>query len=425
MLIEFSVKNFRSFKELQTLSMTKAKGSEHELSNSFQADVLQNLALLNSSVIYGANSAGKSNLLKAIMAMKSTVLHSASSYQEGDNIPITSFLFDETTVDEPSEFEAIFISDGTKYQYGFSATKDKVMAEWLFAHPKGRPQRWFSRVWDSNNSAYDYKFSEHFLGQKSTWQNSTRENALFLSTATQLNSTQLKPVFKWFKDTLRLSHVGGWGSAFTTSLCENAETKNEILSFMKAADINIHDINLTKEKFNLNLLPNDIPKEMKDSIEKELRGKDILDIKMVHKTVKGNLVELKLDDESDGTQRLFSFAGPWIDALKNGYVLVIDELHEHLHPKMVKFLIGMFHRAESNPHNAQIIFTTHDTSVLNQDIFRRDQVWFCEKNNEQATSLYPLTEFSPRKDRENIEAGYLSGKYGAVPFISDFSLDME
>ena len=132
---------------------------------------------------------------------------------------------------------------------------------------------------------------------------------------------------------------------------------------------------------------------------------------------------MDFDDESDGTQKFFSFAGPWLDTLKKGYVLVIDELHDSLHPNMVKYLVDLFHNKETNPNNAQLIFTTHETSILNQDVFRRDQIWFCEKDDEQATSLYPLTDFSPRKDRENIELGYLSGRYGALPFIRNFDLE--
>ena len=123
------------------------------------------------------------------------------------------------------------------------------------------------------------------------------------------------------------------------------------------------------------------------------------------------------EDEPDGTQKLFAFAGPWLDALKNGYVLVIDELHDNLHPKMVRFLVDLFHSAEMNPKNAQLVFTTHETSILNQKVFRRDQIWFCEKDAKQATNLYPLTDFSPKKGRENLEANYLAGRYGALPYL--------
>lgn len=153
-----------------------------------------------------------------------------------------------------------------------------------------------------------------------------------------------------------------------------------------------------------------------------MKNKEMIDIKTIHQTDSGSLVPLDFNEESDGTQKFFSFAGPWIDTLENGYILVIDELHDSLHPRMVRYLVDLFHNNKTNPNNAQLIFTTHETSILSQDVFRRDQIWFCEKSNVQATSLYPLTDFSPRKDRENIELAYLAGRYGALPFVRDFEL---
>ncbi|PKI16291.1 AAA family ATPase [Colwellia sp. 12G3] len=422
MFIEFTVKNYRSIKEEQVLSMVKAKGNELEKSNSFLPDVSSSVSLLRSSVIYGPNAAGKSNVIRALMEMEYIVRHSASKNQEGDLISVTPFLFDETTSKEPTEFEMVFISEGIRYQYGFSATKTRVIEEWLIAYPKGRPQRWFSRAFNNETAAYEYKFSDYLLGQKSVWQNSTRSNALLLSTAVQLNSDQLKPVFNWFKEQLRPTNIDGWGPSFTASMCEESSTKKEILKFLKAADFDIHDIKIETEKFDPNSLPDEFPDDVKEKIIKEMKGKELIDIKTLHKTATGNLVPLDFEDESDGTKKFFSFAGPWIDILKNGYVLIVDELHDSLHPKMVKYLVELFHNEKTNPKNAQLIFTTHETSILNQEVFRRDQVWFCEKDSSQATTLYPLSDFSPRKDKENIELGYLSGRYGALPFIRPFNI---
>ncbi len=418
MLIEFTVKNYRSIKEEQVFSMVKAKGNELENENSFlPADT--SAPLLRSAVIYGANAAGKSNLIRALMDMEFIVRNSSSNIQEGDSLPITPYLFDEDTINEPSEFEVVFISEGIKFQYGFSTTQHKILEEWLIAYPKGRPQRWFSRAFDSKNNQYDYKFSDHLLGNKSIWLNSTRSNALFLSTAVQLNSGQLKPIFNWFKETLRPTNVSGWGPHYTASLCEDDEKKEQVLHFLQSADFNIHDIEVETEKFETNSLPNELPSVVKKQISREMKGKDLIDIRTVHKTKSGKIVSLDFSEESDGTQKFFSFAGPWIDILKNGYVLIVDELHDNLHPKMVRYLVSLFHSTKTNPKNAQLIFTTHETSILNQEVFRRDQIWFCEKNKHQETSVYPLTDFSPRKERENIEASYLSGRYGALPFINN------
>jgi len=423
MLVEFTVKNYRSVKEEQVFSMVKAKGDELESTNSFQPSAPASVPLLKSAAIYGANAAGKSNIIRAMMEMELIVRSSASSSQEGDEIPVTPFLFDESSPSEPTEFEMIFISEGVRYQFGFCATKTHIVEEWLIAYPKGRAQRWYSRGFNKDKNTSEYKFSDFLLGQKSVWQNATRSNALFLSTAVQLNSDQLKPVFNWFKETLRPVNVDGWGPGFTASLCEEGKTKAKILEFLKAADFDIHDIRIDKEKFDPESLSDDFPDFVREKIIKEMKDKDLVEIKTIHKTGAGNLIPLDFEEESDGTKRFFSFAGPWIDTLKEGYVLVIDELHDNLHPKMVKYLVSLFHSDKTNPNNAQLIFTTHETSILSQDNFRRDQIWFCEKDKSQATSLYPLTDFSPRKGRENIELGYLSGRYGALPFIRPFELE--
>ncbi|WP_435235907.1 AAA family ATPase [Psychromonas sp. PT13] len=422
MLIEFTVKNYRSIKEEQVFSMVKANGDELKDKNTFLPMAPSAVPLLSSAVIYGANASGKSNLIRALMDMEYIVRNSASKSQEGDSIAVTPFLFDDISPDQPTEFEVVFISEGVRYQYGFSTTEKQVLEEWLIAYPKGRPQRWFSRVFNSESTEYEYKFSDYLLGQKSVWQNATRANALFLSTAVQLNSEQLKPIFSWFKEKLRPTNIGGWGPTFTASLCENNADKTKVLNFLRAADFDIHDIEIETEKFDPGSLPDELPSLIKENIIKEMKGKEVIDIKTIHKTQSGRLVPLDISDESDGTQKFFSFAGPWIDSLKNGYILIIDELHDSLHPKMVKYLVELFHCNKTNPNNAQLIFTTHETSILNQDVFRRDQIWFCEKNKSQETTLYPLTDFSPRKDRENIELGYLAGRYGALPFINTFEL---
>ncbi|MBC3376672.1 ATP-binding protein [Pseudomonas sp. SWRI92] len=416
MLIQFSVKNWRSVRDEQTLSMVKAKGGELVESNSFQPDAQATDALLHSAVIYGANAAGKSNLLNALRTMRVIVVNSATNKQEGDELPVVPFLLDEETIDSPTEFEAIFVADNVRYQYGFSATKTQVVDEWLIAFPNGRPQRWFERAWDGEK--YHWGLGGSLLGQKQLWQESTRSNALFLSTASLLNSKQLKPVFSWFKQTLGLGKVTGWTPNYTASLCEKDESRTKVLEFLAAADLDIKDILVTAEQLSTKHLPASIPEEIRkqliDNVETPTK---FYDIKTVHKGMQGQLVEFNFNEESDGTKKFFSFAGPWIDVLTRGRVLAIDELHDNLHPKLVKFLVELFHNKKTNPYNAQLIFTTHETSILNQEVFRRDQIWFCEKTDNQATRLYPLSDFSPRKGREDLEAAYLSGRYGALPYV--------
>lgn len=422
MLIEFIVKNYRSIKEEQIFSMVKAsKIKEDELSenNAFTASDLGHTELLSSTAIYGANAAGKSNLINAIRDMEYIVRRSASSFQEGDKLQIEPFIFDEETSKQPSEFEVSFISEGVKYQYGFSATNDQIFEEWLIAFPKKRPQKWFSRVFDRSASKYDYKFSDNLVGAKNVWQSSTRSNALFLSTAVQLNSEQLRPVFNWFRDTLRPADIESWGPAYTASLCQENEFKEKIINLMQSADFNIHDISVDTEKFDSSLLPEELSDTVKSQLMQDLRDKEIFIVNTFHKSKSGRFIPIELSEESDGTQKLFSLAGPLLDVLDKGRILVVDELNNSLHPKMIEGLIKLFHNRDTNKHNAQLIFSTHDPSILNQDVFRRDQIWFCEKDQYGETSVYPLTDFSPRKgNRENLELGYLSGRYGGVPFIN-------
>lgn len=416
MLIEFSVANFRSLCERQTFSLSKAKGDELAASNTFKVQAANEYELLRSAAIYGPNAGGKSNFLLALDTMKRIVLESATTQQRGDKLPVTPFRLSSTTRNSPSEFEVMFTVDQVRYQYGFAVTAERIHEEWLLAYPKGRPQRWFGRDWNEAKQHYDWELGSNLMGEKQLWQKSTRDNALFLSTAVQLNSEQLQPIYDWFKTTLRLANVGGWDPVFSASMCERTE-KAQVMDFLRAADLNIEDILVEKEPFDVKALPDDMPEHIKSAIAGEMKDKQVVDIKTVHKGDDGEPVIFDFEDESDGTQKLFSFAGSWIDSLAHGNVLFIDELHDNLHPRLVQFLVQLFHSNETNPKNAQLVFTTHETSILNQEVFRRDQVWFCEKDKQQATVVYPLTDFSPRKGRENLELAYLSGRYGALPYV--------
>ncbi|SJN11602.1 hypothetical protein CZ787_06295 [Halomonas citrativorans] len=420
MLIEFSVTNFRSILDRQALSLSMAKGDELVEENTFKVNAFNEFNLLRSAAIYGANASGKTNFLLALMVMKDMVANSASGKQRGDQLPVVPFKLDKESSLKPSEFEVTFIVDNIRYQYGFSATEDKVYDEWLLAYPKGRAQRWLDRQWNETTNEYDWDLGNNLFGEKQMWQKSTRDNALFLSTAVQLNSKQLEPLYDWFNKFLRMAGVNGWGMGFSASLCEKEE-KKKILDFLKAADLDIDDIKVESEPFDVSSLPDDIPQTVRNEIARDMKGKKVLDISTIHKASDGSDVVFDIEDESEGTKRLFGLAGPWVDVLANGYVLFIDELHNNLHPKLVKFLVSLFHSKETNPKNAQLVFTTHDTSILHQDVFRRDQVWFCSKNKSQATEIYPLTDFSPRKGRENLELGYLSGRYGAIPFTKEIN----
>ncbi len=417
MLIEFTVTNFRSIRSTQTFSLVKGKGDELEAENTFSPDAPGTPELLRSAAIYGPNAGGKSNLIKALRTMRQVVVESAAKLQPGDALAVTPFRLDAESESRPTEFEVSFVTSGVRYQYGFAATRDRVLEEWLLAYPKGRPQRWFGRIWEEGAQKYEWEMGAELKGQKQLWQDATRSNALFLSTAAQLNSDQLSPVYDWFKRTVRTAQVGGWNKNFSASLCEEAGSRTQVMEFLRAADLGIDDVQVVKEKFDVCKLPDEMAETIKQQLAEKLEGKEIVEVKTLHRTPDGRTVVFELDEESDGTQKLFAFAGPWLDSLKNGHVLFIDELHDNLHPKLVRFLVELFHSPETNPNNAQLVFTTHETSILSQEVFRRDQVWFCEKDDSLATALIPLTDFSPRKGRENLELSYLAGRYGALPYV--------
>ncbi len=422
MLVEFSVANFRSIHGRQTLSLGKSKLKESDVlkENSFSNGSLVGLELLRSCAVYGPNAAGKSNLLLALKRMAQVVKGSATEKKRGDELPVQPFRLDAASREAPTEFEVVFISQGVRYQYGFATKKKRITEEWLIAFPKGRAQHWFARQWDEKKEKYRWQMGNSLQGQKQLWMESTRSNALFLSTAVQLNSRQLQPVYDWFADTLRMASVSGWGPRFTASLCDKKEYKARVMDFLKAADIDIDDVVIEKKVFDSKDLPNEMPDEVRSQICKKFEGKELLTkLNTVHLDNEGQPVVFDFrEDESDGTQKLFSFAGPWLDALENGRVLLIDELHDNLHPKLVRFLVQLFHSDETNPNNAQLVFTTHETSILSSEMFRRDQIWFCEKDQTRATQLFSLMDFNYRT-RENLEMAYLAGRFGALPYTRE------
>lgn len=421
MLIEFSVANFRSIRERQTLSLAKSKLKEPDSlnQNCFSTTGVSGVDLLRASAIYGPNAAGKSNLLLALRVMKRVVVESAAEMRRGDELPMVPFQLDATSREAPTEFEVVFINEGVRFQYGFAATAERVSEEWLIAFPKGRAQHWFARQWDQKKEAYQWQMGNSLQGKKQLWQESTRSNALFLSTAVQLNSQQLQPVYDWFDDALHMASVSGWNPGFTASLCDKKESKARVMDFLKAADIDIDDVIIEKKVFDAKDLPEEMPDEVRSMISKKFEGKEVIaDLNTVHLDNEGKPVIFDLDEESHGTRKLFSFAGPWLDTLENGYVMFIDELHDNLHPKLARFLVQLFHSNKTNPNNAQLVFTTHETSILSNEVFRRDQIWFCEKDASRATQLFPLTDFSPRV-RENLELAYLDGRFGALPFTRE------
>lgn len=417
MLINFSVSNYKSFREQQELSLVATSDKEHIDENTFE---VAGQRLLKSIALYGNNANGKTNLLNAIGFMRHFVLCSANN-QIGTLIPTKAFKLDDKMRDQPSRFEVMFIVKRTCYKYGFEVDSVRVMKEWLYVYKTARPQLWFERAFNSSKeNGYDWKFGDNFKGQIQSWKEQTLENTLFLSRASQLNSEQLKPIYQWFGNLFVLNTTGQLDPDYTARWWkESDKNKEDILSFVKTSGDNsgITDIKIEEKEIE----GGDIPSHMKWFIEgirsRNKNGKlQKRTIETLHKSSNSNeAVALKFEEEAAGTRKLFSLAAFWLQAIKDGRILIIDELNNSLHPNLAKFLIRRFHDKGINKNGAQLVFTGHDTFLLDLEIFRRDQIWFAEKTSEQNTELYSLAEYSPRKS-ESIEKGYLKGRYGAVPY---------
>ena len=414
MLIQFAVANYRSIKGEATLSLVAGPGREHRERNVrepvMQGDV-RATPLLRSAAIYGANAAGKTNLIQALGAMRKVVVNSSRTDRK---LPVTPFLLGGEHADQPTQFEVGCIVDGVRYQYAFSATKDVVAGEWLYAWPRGRPQLWFTRQ-SANGGVPEFAFGGKLQGDREVWRRATRNNALFLSTAASLNSAQLRPLYDWFRTRLHVAGIGGWNRSYSEQRVQG-QRKADVVRFLQAADLAVSDLRVEEQENTEEVIEDEFPREVREEVKKTFVGGSDRRVRIVHRDPAGHPVDLDLDEESDGTQRVFALAGPWIDVLEKGHVAVIDELHDHLHPMLVRYLVERFHDSALDS-DAQLVFSTHDTSILSQDVFRRDQIWFCERNVRNETEIVPLSDFRPRKGIENLERSYLAGRYGAVPYI--------
>lgn len=427
MLLQFSIKNFRTFKDKATLSLIASNYDKdtREDENIYPEEIF-GLRLLKSAVIYGANASGKSKLLDAFAFIRYFVINSSKESQKGEIIDVHPFLLSDETENEPSEFEIIFLYNKTLYRYGFEATKDKIVSEWLYYKPKTKEVELFYRE-ENNFNTHNRSFAK---GGTVVKEGLVRDNALLVSVAAQFNEKTAINVIEWFKRFRTLSGLNESGfQGIMMGKIEDPKHKAKILELLKAADLGIQDIKL--QKLDIDSLPKGMPKEIRDKIIREVseeKKEFVSDILTTHK--KYNIdkkaidnVTLSLDDdESSGTTKFFALTGPILDVIENGYTLVVDELDSKLHPNLVCKIVSLFNSKELNKKNAQLIFNTHDTNLLSSGLFRRDQIWFTNKDKFGEAKLYSLADFKSDEVRktEPFEDNYIMGKYGAVPFLGFF-----
>lgn len=426
MLLQFSIKNFRTFKDKATLSLIASNYDKETREQDNIATNESSLRLLKSAVIYGSNASGKSKLIDAFAFMRYFVINSSKESQKGETIEVEPFKLSTLTENAPSEFEIIFIHSNVLYRYGFEATTNRIVSEWLYHKPKTKEVELFYRD-GSNFNTHERSFTK---GNTVVKEGLVRDNALLISVAAQFNENTAISVLDWFK---RLKILSGLNESnykgFTMKQTKDPIQKEKILKLLKAADFGIQDIEL--QKIDIESLPKQMPKELKDKLIREVREEKkefASDVLTKHKKYNKDLkavenISLSLeDDESSGTKKFFALTGPILDVIENGYTLIVDELDSKLHPNLVCKIVSLFNSKEFNKKNAQLIFNTHDTNLLSSDLFRRDQIWFANKNKYGEAKLYSLADFKSDEVRKNepFEDNYINGKYGAVPFLGFF-----
>jgi AAA15 family ATPase/GTPase len=422
MLVEFRIKNFRSLRDEQVLSMVASPDKTLLDTHALDTGLKAAPHLLKSAVVYGANASGKSTLIKALQYMRGVVLESAA-LQPGQTFDrLHPFKLDATSGSQPTEFEVTFILAGVRYQYGFAMNAQRIVREQLLVYKAFKPQRWFERHFDVESGKDVYEFGTNLKGAKNLWEGATRPNALFLSMAVQLNSEALRPVFDWFANRLVIfNEQSRLTPDFSVQMLKQEAQRKAICEFLRAADISIADIEVATKQALVHTINFDLATRKSEETASE---QAVDEVKFHHITEHGKAV-FDLMDESSGTRNLLFLTGPILDILNKGQTLVVDELDTSLHTLLVQSLVRLFHGSEVNTSGAQLIFTTHDTSLLDAyGLFRRDQVWFVEKRPDQSSSLYPLLNFSPRKN-EALERGYLQGRYGALPFLRNLALGVK
>ena len=426
MLLQFSVKNFKTFKDKATLSLV---ASNYDKKIREDENVVLNehfdLRVLKSAVIYGANASGKSKFYDALNFTRNFIIDSATDYNAGDKIPVEPFLLNIASENEPSEFEFIFLFNNVRYRYGFELTNQNILAEWLYEKTKVKEIELFYR----ENQEIETHPKRYKKGGSIAKQGFVRENQLLISKATQFNDEFSESIYNWFKCLKTLSGLDeSRFQGYTMSLLDDKKEKKKILNLLQAADLSIDD--LEAEKLDLDHLPDNMPKSLKEILTKESKENNKVIFTDVQTTKRkfddnGNFVSnahFSMDEnESSGTKKFFALTGPILDVLENGYILIVDELDSKLHPNLVSKIVALFNSKESNPFNAQLIFNSHDTNLLSSGLFRRDQIWFTEKNKLGEGTLYSLADFKKIRQNEALESNYIRGKYGAVPFLNYFN----
>lgn len=437
-LLSFRVANHRSIREEQQLLLSPvpdpAAGPSADLSAGLPAGPsacpaagapAAAPAAVTVAALFGANAAGKSNVVDALHFMADLVRSSHRDAEPGGGLVRSPFLLDERSAADPSWYVVDLVLDGVRHTYGFGLDDERVLDEWLYRYPDGTRHTVFQRSGD------EIDFGEG--APKAVLElvrSITEPNVLFLTVAARSRQAAIQPVYAWFH-AVRFRAGGAHGSPDPGSLrrLQDPARAASVVALLQAADLGIQDMGV--EDFEADGADRISALTFRDRLLRELRRTELSTFPFTTTTARvwvqqrardGSGARLGLEDQSQGTRMLFDYAGPVLDALEQGGMLIVDEVDASLHPRLTAQVIRLFQSPTSNPHGAQLLLTTHDVSLLGrsagEEILGRDQIWFVEKDRQGETALFPLSDFTPRQ-AENRERRYLGGSYGAVPVLSD------
>ncbi len=426
MLIEFKVENFRSFKEEQTFSLAATPSDKSHPNNLIECE---RGTLLKGAGIFGANASGKSNLIKAFEFARGFVSTSATKMTIGDPIEgVSPFKLDVDYAGSPSKFEFLIQLDGVDYRYGFTVTTERVHDEWLFVRQAGTRKRfvnWFERTLDTETGKTKSIIGGPLKDAHTELIKTTRNNCLLLSRAANIDIEAIRNLFRWFRLRVVVLDLSSrfFSSGTIEHIKDNDDFKDDVLELLRDADTGIDDIAVEERSgLSTSVQIKRLPEHLyyKVITRHRVSGSD-------------DFVDFNLErDESNGTQRLFDLAGPVLAALAEGSLLVLDELDCSLHPLLSRKIIAMFQSPSLNKKGAQLVFTTHDTTLMDPNLFRRDQIWIAEKNVDRATELYTLSDIKSSSSQrgktrgtERFDKNYLAGRYGGVPEFGPSLDDLE
>lgn len=419
MLIQFNFKNFKSFREETTLDLSATRMTEF----SDRVVTIGNEKILPVAAIYGANASGKSNIYSAFEYMSEYVVNSFKYGDEEEKFEEyrpTPFLFDSISSDAESSFEVYFTVTGDKaekiYNYGFCVDREGITEEWL--NVKAKTARKYSTVFYRNTVENELDLSGFPKNSRNNIQVALEKQVLIVSLGAKLKISECKIIRDWFL----VNEFADFGDIFTnfylsrrlpSRFVEDKEVQNRVIEYLSSFDEHIKDFKIEK-------IPYD-----------EENKRDAYKINVLHKMIDSNdMAEIPLSMESAGTLKMFSLYPELQKVLERGSVFFIDELNARLHPLLVRNFVITFLNPEINKNHAQLIFTTHDTWQLSNQLLRRDEIWFVEKNSQQISTLYSLADFVDedgsriRKD-ESYEKNYLIGKYGAIPTLKNIHIIKE